>query len=130
MTLSSQLEQRQLSELVHFTTQRGVVGTLAKGALLSRHRLPQEEYLQYVLHVNAARRPEADAFFDKSENWLDYVNLSLTEINTRYFRSSRNWHLGNDIWWAILAFDAKLILDEGVVFATTNKAMSRDLLKS
>ena len=88
--------------------------------MLCRFRLPQDKRLEYVLHVNAANRPEAATFFDKSRNWLDFVNLSLSEINARYFQVSNRWHHDNFVWWGILAFDTEIVAHEGVVFATTN----------
>lgn len=122
MTVAAELQRRDITEILHFTTNRGIVGTLAKGALLSRYRLPLEAYLQHIFHVNAADRPEAKEFFDKSQNWLDYVNLSITEINRRYFLVSQKWHIDADIWWGILAFDSEAMTHEGVVFTTTNNS--------
>lgn len=122
MTIATIIQQRGISEILHFTTNRGVIGTLATGGLLSRHLLPQEKYLQHVLHVNAASRPESLRDFDKSQNWLDYVNLSISEINRHYFVCSSRWHKDSDMWWGILAFDAAIMTHEGVFFATTNNA--------
>lgn len=122
MTIGEEIARRNIVEVLHFTTNRGIVGTLAARALMSRDRLPRESYLQHVLHVNAATRPEAAAFFDKSRNWLDYVNLSISEINNRYLGVSRRWHAGADVWWGILAFDAQIMTHDGVVFATTNNS--------
>ncbi|RBJ37955.1 DarT ssDNA thymidine ADP-ribosyltransferase family protein [Xanthomonas oryzae] len=122
MTLAGAIKERGISEVIHFTTNRGIVGTLATGALLSRHLLPQEKYLEKVLHVNAASRPESWHDFDKSQNWLDYVNLSISEINRRYFEFSSKWHKDSEVWWAILAFDPVIMTHDGVFFATTNNA--------
>lgn len=122
MTIQGIIDQRGLREVLHFTTERGLVGTLASRALKSRYRLPNDQYLQHILHVNAAVRPEANAFFDKSDNWLDYVNLSISEINRRYFEVSERWHAEGDVWWAILSFDAVVMTHENIVFATTNNS--------
>lgn len=119
MSLQEEILNRGISEVVHFTTHLGVLGTLANGALLSRHRLPREDYLQHILHVNSIFRPEESEFFDKSQNWLDYVNLSLSEINRRFFDVSQRWHCSSEVWWAVLAFDSS-VLSHDVVFATTN----------
>jgi hypothetical protein len=127
MTIEHIIAERGIRELLHFTTNRGVVGTLASKALLSRFRLPQDKYLEHVLHVNAAVRPEAAEFFDKSQNWLDYMNLSISEINNRYFQVSERWHRGADVWWGILAFDPQIMTHDGVVFATTNNSYNRCL---
>ena len=122
MTVEAELLRRNITELLHFTTNRGVTGTLAQGALLSRYRLPSESYLQHVLHVNSETRPEASYFFDKSDNWLDYVNLSISEINRRFFLVSQRWHSQSEVWWAILSFDPVIATHENVVFATTNNS--------
>lgn len=118
--LNDEIHKRGITELIHFTTNRGIVGVLDSRMLLSRHRVKQEDSLQYILHVNATNRPEENEFFDKSEHWIDYVNLSISEINKRYFEFSQNWHLKADIWWGILSFDAIAMTDDGVYFTTTN----------
>lgn len=122
MTIQTTIDERGIQEVLHFTTNRGLVGTLASRALQSRYRLPEDQYLQHILHVNAAVRPEASAFFDKSDNWLDYVNLSISEINRRYFEVSERWHADGDVWWAIMSFDAVVMTHHNVVFATTNNS--------
>ena len=127
MTIQQIVSDRGIERVLHFTTNRGLVGTLAKGALLSRFRLQDEQYLEHVLHVNAARRPEAAAAFDKERNWLDYVNLSISEINRRYFDVSMRWHNNSDVWWCILSFDSEIMTHQDVFFATTNN--SYDLCK-
>lgn len=122
MTIADIIQQRGISEVLHFTTNRGIIGTLVTGELLSRYLLPQEKYLQHVLHVNSASRPESKINFDKSQNWLDYVNLSISEINRRYFEFSAKWHKNSDIWWGIMAFDPTIMTHDGVFFATTNNS--------
>lgn len=84
MSVKTFIRDRGIDSALHFTTNHGLVGILAVGALLSRRRLDKEYLLEHVLHVNAARRPEAAADFDKSEDWLDYVNLSISEVNSRF----------------------------------------------
>lgn len=122
MTIQAIIDERQLTEVLHFTTHRGLVGTLASHSLKSRFRLPKVAYLAHILHVNAAVRPEASAYFDKSDNWLDYVNLSISEINRRYLDVSEKWHAGGQVWWAILSFDPVILTHDNVVFATTNNS--------
>ena len=124
MTTYDVVSRRKISSVLHFTTNRGLVGTLANGGLLSRHRLPKERYLEYVLHVNSAQRPEASADFDKSENWLDYVNLSISEINTRFLNVSKRWHNDSAVWWCILDYCSEIMEHDGVYFATTNNSYS------
>lgn len=112
--------QRGISEILHFTTNHGLVGILATKGLLSRYRLPSEKYLEHVWRANAHTRAEAFASFDKTENWLDYVNLSISEVNSRYFLVSTKWH--QDYWWVVLSFDSSIMAHEGVYFATTNNS--------
>lgn len=107
---------RSITEVLHFSTNRGLTGILAEGAVLSRHRLPESEYLEHVYEPNAAVRKDLDA--------LDYVNLSISHINTEFFGHSSRWHAHRDVWWCALSFDPVLLNDEGVVFATTNNIYS------
>ena len=122
MTLHDVITRRQIVSVLHFTTNRGLVGTLAVGGLLSRHRLAEEHYLEHVLHVNSAHRPEASADFDKSENWLDYVNLSISEINTRFLHVSKRWHNNSSVSWCIMDYCTGTMEHDGVFFATTNNS--------
>ena len=122
MTIEQILGERNITEFLHFTTNRGVVGTLAKRALLSREQLPKEAFLEHVLHLNANYRAEAQPYFDKKERWLDFVNLSVSAVNSRFFATSRGWHHSADVWWAILSFDPVIATHQGVRFATTNNA--------
>lgn len=122
MTVQEIISERQIESVLHFTTNRGLVGTLARKSLLSRHRLNDDQYLEHVLHVNAAMRPEAAADFDKSQNWLDYVNLSISEINRRFLEVSKRWHNNSDVWWCILDFDSDIMTHDRVAFATTNNS--------
>ena len=105
-------EERDIRDVVHFTTVSGAVGVLAAGAAKSRKRLPEEEYLEHVYRPNSAIR--------KDQAWLDYVNLSVTRINDWMFENSVRWHIKDDNPWVVLAFDPVLLGDPGVVFATTN----------
>lgn len=99
--------------MVHFTTNSGLVGIMAKRAVKSRLRLPKEEYLEYVYEPNSA--------FRKDTPWLGYVNLSVSRINKHFYDiCSGKWHKGEDRWWSVLSFDPALMLDPGVLFVTTN----------
>jgi len=119
MSIEEQIAVREITEILHFTTNRGLVGSLAKGFLLSRPLLG-EDYLKYVLHLNAEIRPEEAPYFDKSEDWVRFVNLSISEINSRFLDVSRRWHASEDVWWGILAFSSEVITHENVCFSTTN----------
>ena len=99
-------------KIVHFTTLHGCVGVLAVGAVKSRHRLPQDSYLEHVYRPNAA--------FRKDKSWLDYVNLSIERINAWMFETSSRWHADEDNPWVVLSFHPRILAHAGVVIATTN----------
>jgi hypothetical protein len=105
-----------ITEVLHFSTNHGLTGILAEGAVLSRQRLPESEYLEHVYKPNASVR--------KDRAWLDYVNLSISRINTEFFGHSTRWHADQDVWWCALAFDPAIMSHDGVVFATTNNMYS------
>jgi hypothetical protein len=111
-TIAEVVDRRGIAEVLHFTTNKGLTGILAEGAVLPRKRLPEHKYLEHVYEPNAETR--------KDLRWLDYVNLSISRINTEYFGHSARWHAHQDLWWCALAFDPAILSDEGVFFATTN----------
>lgn len=117
MTVAQIIADRGIEEVLHFTTNRGLVGILASGAVKSRDRLPKDKYLAHVYSPNCETRKDVD--------WLDYVNLSITRVNTRLLSiSSGRWHVGEDVWWCILAFDPLILTHDDVHFATTNNFYS------
>lgn len=120
MSLHEEITNRGITEVLHFTTNRGLIGSLASQSLLSRPLLGEDAYLRHVLQLNSTVRPEEAALFDKTEDWLRYVNLSISEINRRFLDASRKWHNNNDVWWCILAFDPVIMTHNGVWFTTTN----------
>lgn len=107
-------------EVLHFTTNRGLTGALAEGFLLSRPLLGKSDLLRHVLKFNSTNRPEESAYFDKTKDWIRYVNLSISEINRRFFEISQGWHLDDDDWWCIISFDTQIMTHRDVFFATTN----------
>lgn len=119
-TVANIVAARKIREVVHFTTNLGFLGCLAKGSVLSRIRLPKEQLLAHILTLNAPFRTEEQPQFDKTERWIDYVNLSVSEINTRLFKYSTKWRAGSDIFWIIMSFRADLMSHDGVYFSTTN----------
>lgn len=106
---------RGITEVLHFTTHRGLLGIFAKGAVLSRQRLAEEEYLEHVYTPNCASRLKDGAY-------LDYVNLSVSRVNKWMLDKSMGWHDTEDVWWAVLGLDAALLAHPGVLFATTNNS--------
>jgi len=67
-------------------------------------------------------RPEESEFFDKGADWLDFVNLSISEINRSFFDFSKRWSHNQEILWVILSFDPIILTHECVYFATTNNS--------
>jgi len=58
MTIDDIVIQRKISEILHFTTNEGLLGILYSGALKSRQCLPQEKQLEYIYKPNAVFTPE------------------------------------------------------------------------
>jgi hypothetical protein len=107
---------RGITEILHFSTNHGLTGILAEGAVISRMRLPRSKYLEHVYKPNAKVRRDGP--------WLDYVNLSVSRLNTTYFEHSNRWHQSEDVWWCALSFDPLVLEEDGVLFATTNNMYS------
>lgn len=122
MSIDHLIKEKEIEEVLHFTTNNGIVGILATGYLRSRFKLSEDQYLQHILFPNSSNRPEESIYFDKKENWLNYINLSISEINSRYFQVSDRWHNTKNVWWGILAFDPVIMGHDGVYFATTNNS--------
>lgn len=113
MSVADIIEARGVTEVVHFTTSHGCLGTLYTGNLLSRARLQDDEMVRYLFAANAELRRDRD--------YLDHISLSLEHINAEFFRvSSGKWHRDEPIFWCILAFDPAVLAHDDVVFATTN----------
>ncbi|WP_419553563.1 DarT ssDNA thymidine ADP-ribosyltransferase family protein [Candidatus Poriferisodalis sp.] len=105
---------RDIADIVHFTRYSGLVGILTTMDVKGRSYLSAEELVEFVYQPNAADR-------SRDASWHDYINLSVTGINTRLFRkASEEWHPNED--WVILSFEPKVLGDPGVVFTTTNNA--------
>jgi hypothetical protein len=98
-----------ITELVHYTTQKGVHGTIASKAILSRARLDKDEYLQHIREPVWPRKDPA---------WVDHISLSVTSINDDLFFRSRGHY--PHLWWAVFSVSPSILDDEGVVFTTTN----------
>lgn len=112
MTIADEIARRGIESVVHFTTNRGVLGVLATRALKARRRLNDDEQLRHIFQANSATRKDVD--------WIDYVNLSVSRINPGFFSASGNWHRERDFWWCILDFDPHIMTHPGVFFTTTN----------
>ncbi|HID9125350.1 DarT ssDNA thymidine ADP-ribosyltransferase family protein [Klebsiella michiganensis] len=120
MTIEQYIEDNGISEILHFTTERGLTGCAGTGLVLSRKALNAEQYLSYISSPVSSERKEAQDTFNKDEDWLDYINLSISEINTSYFKAAKRWFIGEDRWWCIMAFDPIILTHQRVYFTTTN----------
>lgn len=111
MTIEEIIEYRGIEEILHYTTHLGMIGILDSKAVKSRFRLNHNQRLEYILKLNTP--------IVRDTNWIDYVNLSISRINTHLFNiSSGRWH--PNVWWCILSFDPAILTHEGVYFTTTN----------
>ena len=118
MSIEDIVINRNIKEILHFTTNKGITGMLASNGILPRKRLPQDKHLEHIYEYNCGDRSRDAA-------WHDYVNLSITIINRRLFGISKGkWHRDIDGWWCILAFSPKMLSHEGVFFTTTNNMYS------
>lgn len=122
MNLLAEISRRRIKEVLHFSTNRGLTGALHSRYLLSRPLLNEDSYLRHVIQLNSSVRLEESSFFDKSENWIDFVNMSISEVNGSFLRKSRFWHRDADLWWCILSFDPLIMTHDRVWFATTNNS--------
>jgi hypothetical protein len=112
MTVADIITRRKISEVLHFTTNHGVLGMFAIGAILARSHLPREKYLAHVWKANAKYRKDTDS--------LGHVSLSISRLNTNFFGASRSWHRAEDLWWCVLSIDPVVLTHDGVIFVTTN----------
>ena len=112
MSIAAEAADRGITEILHYTTSRGVLGILASRALKSRSRLPEDKYLEHVWV------PACPVRYDTE--YLGYVNLSISDINSAlYAIAEGKWHAG-EFWWGVLSLDPAILDHEGVTFATTN----------
>ncbi len=120
MSIEQYMVDKGISEVLHFTTERGLTGCAGTGLVLSRKALNEEQYLSFIASPVSSERREAQDTFNKDEDWLDYINLSISEINTSYFNAAKNWFRGEDRWWCIMAFDPIILTHPKIYFTTTN----------
>jgi hypothetical protein len=112
-TVKSIIDRRGIQEILHFTKgSSGLTGILHMKAVQSRYRLERDDRLAYIFEANASSR--------RDTAWLDYVNLSVSEINSAFFSASCHWHKEAGEWWVILSFDPVIAEHSGVFFTTTN----------
>ncbi|MBC3812752.1 DarT ssDNA thymidine ADP-ribosyltransferase family protein [Undibacterium aquatile] len=113
MTIDNIVRLREIEEILHFTTNTGILGILDTRLLKARNRLNVDARLEYIFTPNARVR-------NRDAAWLDHVNLSVSKINTSFATYSGNWHRDTNIWWCVLSFSPEILIHDGVVFTTTN----------
>ncbi len=112
MSIEDIIKERNITEVVHFTTQQGLTGILHQQKVQARAFLGDDKALEYILKINTQKN------FDPE--WKKYVNLSIMRINLSLFGPSQYWH--PDAKWRILAFDPAILSHPDVQFVTTNNA--------
>ena len=85
MSLQEAIIHRCTSEVVHFSINKWIIGSLYSNYLLSRPLIKEDDYLRHILQLNTQVRHEESAYLDKSEEWISFVNVSISEINKRFF---------------------------------------------
>lgn len=112
-TPAERARARGITELLHFTTSRGLIGILAQGKVYSRDQLNEDQYLENVKILNSPNR-----FRDAA--WTDWVNLSVSRVNSSFLDTSQGWHADDGVWWACVSFDVEILDHEDVWFCTGN----------
>ena len=113
MSIQDVIAGRGITEVFHFTTNKGLLGILDARSLKSRARLKDNQRLEFILNLNTP--------IVKDPEWEDFANLSISRINsTLYQISSERWHADSNVWWCVLAFDPIIMTHEHVTFTTTN----------
>jgi len=106
------LDRRGVQQVLHFTTNHGLLGIVASKAIKPRASLEEDTYLEHLFVPNAA--------FRRDPAWAGHVSLSVSRINTEFFRISQGWHAADDLWWCVISIDASVLTHTGVVFCTVN----------
>jgi len=113
MNIENIIKRRKIKHILHFTTNKGLLGVLDSKLLKSRKRLSKDQRLEFILSLNTKRILDP--------GWEDYANLSISKINLNLFNISHiHWH--PEARWRILSFDPKILEHDNVYFSTTNNA--------
>jgi hypothetical protein len=105
VTIQEIIDKRRIAEVMHYTTNEGLVGILATGAVKSRKDLPKEKYLEHVYKPVCEVR--------KDHAWLGHISTSVSRVNLSLFDiASNKWHKNRDIWWCVLGFDPVILTHE------------------
>ncbi|EOV0144854.1 DarT ssDNA thymidine ADP-ribosyltransferase family protein [Vibrio vulnificus] len=121
MPIQQTISSLEIQEVLHFTTNHGLVGIFSLNKLVSRDQLSNEQALEYITRYNSK--------FRSDPQWTSYVNLSLSRINSSFFGYSQSWHQGEYDFWVILAFSPDILTHENVVFTTTNNIYKNECIR-
>lgn len=109
MSVAERARELGVTEILHYTSNRGIMGSVLKRALLSREQVEQDPDVAFIFKGVWVR---------KDPEWVNYISLSVSRINLDLLdRSRKNLP---DFWWAVMSFDVDILDDEGVWFTTTN----------
>jgi len=100
---------RGVTDIRHYTSERGVMGSIMRGRLLTRDRVEADPELAFIFEGVWDRR---------DPKWTDHISMSVSRINLDLHERSRRRL--PDYWWAIMAFDVAILDEPEVVFTTTN----------
>ncbi|MDN2667471.1 DarT ssDNA thymidine ADP-ribosyltransferase family protein [Vibrio sp. 14N.309.X.WAT.E.F5] len=113
-SISKLVEAKEITEILHFTTNTGFLGMLSQKQVLPNSKLHQEDTLEFIFQQNSQSRRE------KNAKWLDYINLSISKLNHEFFGYSQYIHRHKDMYWVVLSFSPQIMSHQGVYFTTTN----------
>ena len=113
--IAQAISMRGIPEVLHFTTNNGLVGILHTGRLSANAYLQAEQKLMHILKINSTDR-------SRDAMWLGYANLSISRINDYFFNYSKSRVKHEHAYWCILSFDPVILTHPGVHFVTTNNA--------
>lgn len=109
MTPAERARARGITEILHYTSERGVMGSVMKQSVLSREQVENDEDVAFIFEGVWER---------KDPDWVDHISLSLSRINLDLFQRSRERF--PDLWWAVMSFDVEILDHQDVWFTTTN----------
>lgn len=111
MSVAGRARERGISQVLHYTSNKGMMGLICGGSLLSRQRVANDPELAFIFQ---------SIWPIKAPRWVDHISLSLSQINLDLFqRSCSNYP---QFWWAVLSFTPDILDDDDVWFTTTNNA--------
>jgi hypothetical protein len=103
--------ERGISQVLHYTSNKGMMGLICRGALLSRQRVADDPELAFIFQ---------NIWPVKAPRWVDHISMSISQINLDLFQRSRSNY--PQFWWAVLSFTPDILDGDGVWFTTTNNA--------